>query len=571
VTGVGFNGKPVTGISTPAQGQLLVRVPTGATTGSITITNAAGVGTSATPFQVTLAPIIEWFNPLLGGAGTPVTIAGVNLSNGLTSLRFNGVSASFTVTGQGGTQIRTAVPAGAKTGPIMMSNSFGSFTTSSNFFVTGSAPYVTELSPGRGARGTQVIVTGGNFTSPATVKFNGVTDPTAIVTAPTQIQATVPAGARTGPVTVTTAAGSSTNGPFFYAPPRLSAFVPAAAVVGQSVVLTGTNLTHASRLHFGSTPAEFTVTGPDQMTATIPAEARSGPVTVQTPGGTYTTEASYTVLPRILEFSPLLGPPGTQVLIEGTTLVDVSKVTFNNVNAPFTPLSSTQVRATVPNTASTGAIRVVTPDGTAISPEVFLVTRESDLQLTKSVSPSLVAPGDMVLYTLVASNRGPSVVTGVEIRDLLPTGLSLLNAAIDRGTWTQTNREITGIVGVLTNGLTVTLTIEAMAEAEGVLTNNAIVTAIEGDPALSNNRAQARLTVIDDASRLLTIQRGATPDRVVLRWPASPVPMTLQSTPALAPSTTWSNVTTTPVVRNGFKVVTNVASAETRYYRLKGP
>jgi large repetitive protein len=571
VTGVGFNGKPVTGISSPAQGQLLVRVPSGATTGPITITNASGVGTSSTPFQVTLAPIVEWFNPVLGGPGTPVTIAGVNLSNSLTHLRFNGVNAAFTVTGQGGTQIRTSVPADAKTGPITMSNSFGLFTTSSNFFVTGSVPYVTELAPGRGARGTQVIVTGGNFTSPVTVKFNGVTDPSAVVTAPTQIQATVPPGARTGPVTVTTAAGSSTNGPLFYAPPRLLAFVPAAAVVGQSVIFNGTNLTHATRLQIGPALAEFAVTGPDQITATIPADARTGPVTVQTPGGTYMTEASYTVLPRILEFSPLLGPPGTQVLIDGTTLSEATQVTFNHVNAQFTRLSSTQILATVPTTAGTGFIRVITPDGTAISPEVFLVTRDSDLQLTKTVSPDLVQPGDTVVYTLVASNRGPSIVTGVVLRDNLPAGLSFLNASIDRGTWTRTNREVTAIVGVLTNGLTVTLTIEAMAEAEGVLTNNAIVTAAEGDPASSNNRAQARLTVIDDQSRILTIAHGADPDRVVLQWPASPVPMTLQSTATLAPSATWSNVTTTPVLRNGFKVVTNVASAETRYYRLKGP
>jgi uncharacterized repeat protein (TIGR01451 family) len=572
ITGVGFNGKPVSGISTPAQGQILVRVPTGATSGPITVTNQHGVGTSATPFLVTLAPIIDWFDPVLAGPGTPVTITGVNLSNGVTSLRFNGVSAGFVVTGQGGTQIRTSVPAGAKTGPITMTNAFGSFTTSSNFFVTGSIPYVTALSPERGARGSEVIVTGGNFASPATVKFNGITDPTAVVTALTQIRANVPPGARTGPVTVTTAAGSSTNGPIFHAPPRLANFVPPAAVVGQTVVLNGTNLTDASLLRFGPAPAEFTVTGPDQITATVPADGRTGAVTVQTPGGTYITETSFTVLPRILEFTPLLGPPGTQVTIEGTTLVNVAQVTFNNVNAPtFTSLSPTQLRVTVPNAATTGPIRVINPDGTAVSPEVFVVTRESDLQLTKTVTPRVVQPGDPVLYTLVASNRGPSIVTGVEIRDTLPAGLNFLNAALDRGTWTQTNRVVTGFVGALTNGTAITLTIEALAQAEGILTNNAVVSAVEGDPALSNNRAHAQLTVIADESRILTINRGLTPDRVVLRWPASPVPLTLQSVPELSTTGPWSNVTATPVVKDGFRVVTNQITTGTRYYRLKGP
>jgi uncharacterized repeat protein (TIGR01451 family) len=572
ITGVGFNGKPVSGISTPAQGQVLVRVPTGATSGPITITNQHGVGASATPFLVTLAPIIDRFDPVLGGSGTPVTISGVNLSNGFTALEFNGVNAAFTVTGQGGTQIRTTVPANAQTGPITMTNAFGSFTTASNFFVTGSTPYVTALSPQRGARGTEVIVTGGNFTSPATVKFSGVTDPTAVVTALTQIRATVPPGARTGPVTVTTAAGSSTNGPVFFAPPRLTVFTPPSAVVGETVVLTGTNLTDANLLGFGPVPAEFRVTGPDQITVSVPADARTGAVTVRTPGGTYITETAFTVLPRIEGFSPLLGPVGAQVTIEGTTLVNVTQVTFNQVNAPsLTSVSPTQLRVIVPNTATTGLIRVITPDGTAVSPEVFVVTRESDLQLAKTVTPNLVQPGDSVVYTLVASNRGPSIVTGVEIRDTLPVGLDFLNAAIDRGTWTVTNRVVTGLVGALTNGTAIAMTIEALAQAEGILTNHAIVTLVEGDPVLSNNRAHVPLTVIADESRVLTIQRGPAPDRAVLRWPASPVPLTLQSISALSVTGAWSNVTPPPVVKDGVNVVTNQPSTETRYYRLRGP
>jgi hypothetical protein len=286
ITGVGFNGRPVVGgIFSPAQGQILVRVPVGATSGPITVTNQHGFGTSSTPFLVTLAPIIDWFSPVLGGPGTPVTISGINLSNGLTFLKFDGVNAAFTVTGQGGTQIRATVPAGAGTGPLTMTNAFGSFVSTSNFFVTGSTPFVTALSPERGARGTAVLITGGNFTSPATVQFNGISAPTAAVTAPTQIHVNVPPGAKTGPVTITTAAGSNTNGPIFYAPPRLSAFVPSSAVVGQTVVLHGTNLTDATLLRFGPAPASFTVTGPEQITTTVPADARTGPVTVGAPAG----------------------------------------------------------------------------------------------------------------------------------------------------------------------------------------------------------------------------------------------------------------------------------------------
>ncbi len=274
---MGFNGKPVTGIATPAQGQILVTVPTGATTGLITMTNASGAGSSAENFTISMAPIIEYFDPILGGPGTAVTIGGINLSNGFTVLQFGGVQAPFVVTGQNGSQVRATVPTGAKSGPLTMTNAFGTFVTASNFFVTGSAPFVTELAPAQGPRGTEVIITGGNFTSPATVRFNGVTDPTAAVTALTQIRATVPAGALSGPVTVTTASGTNTNGPIFYVPPRLTSFTPAEAVVGAPVVLAGTNFTSASQVLFSGLSADFEVTASNRISTVVPSGASSGP------------------------------------------------------------------------------------------------------------------------------------------------------------------------------------------------------------------------------------------------------------------------------------------------------
>jgi hypothetical protein len=116
ISGVGFNGKPVSGIATPAENQILVTVPTGATTGLITVTNASGAGSSAENFTITLAPIIEYFDPIQGGPGMAVTIGGINLSNGFTVLQFGGVQAPFVVTGQNGTQVRATCRRGPNPG-----------------------------------------------------------------------------------------------------------------------------------------------------------------------------------------------------------------------------------------------------------------------------------------------------------------------------------------------------------------------------------------------------------------------------------------------------------------------
>jgi len=72
------------------------------------------------------------------------------------------------------------------------------------------AAKITGLSPGTGATGTAVTITGTNFINPSAVRFNGVAAGFT-VNSTTQIVATVPAGASSGPVTVTTADGVATS------------------------------------------------------------------------------------------------------------------------------------------------------------------------------------------------------------------------------------------------------------------------------------------------------------------------------------------------------------------------
>jgi len=275
------------------------------------------------------------------------------------------------------------------------------------------------------------------------------------------------------------------------------------------------------------------------------------------------------VLPEILSFEPALGPAGTVVTMDGTTFTNVTAVSFGNANAAFTVVSRGQLQATVPAQASTGPIRVTTLDGSSVSPIDFLVTQSSDLELDMSVTPTLLRPGERVTFTLVASNLGPSVVTGVEISDQLPLGLQVVEIASDRGVVNHTNGVVTGLVGVLTNGTAVTMSISAVAEEMGVFTNRASVLAVEGDTIPNNNQASVSFTVVTDAARTLDIQLDDE-QSIVLRWPVSTVPLALQSTAILGQDSVWTAVSNSPVVVQGHNVVTNEALGE-RYYRLRGP
>ena len=77
-------------------------------------------------------PSITGFTPSTGTAGTNVVITGTNLL-GATAVRFNGLSAAYTVNST--VQITATVPVGATTGPISVLTPAGTATSPSNFTV----------------------------------------------------------------------------------------------------------------------------------------------------------------------------------------------------------------------------------------------------------------------------------------------------------------------------------------------------------------------------------------------------------------------------------------------------
>src|SRR5205823_302639 len=121
---------------------------------------------------------------------------------------FDTTVADFSVTSD--SRIVAIVPVDATTGPIRVTDSLGAIGLGSGSFLV--APRVTGFSPARGATNTPVLIAGFNFVGATNVLF-GARRATFTVTAPTQIQATVPTGATNGPISVQTTAGadSTTN------------------------------------------------------------------------------------------------------------------------------------------------------------------------------------------------------------------------------------------------------------------------------------------------------------------------------------------------------------------------
>lgn len=242
-------------------------------------------------------------------------------------------------------------------------------------FDVGLKPFA-KLVTWMGKDGVTAEFLGQGFTGTTGVSFNGVTAKFNNVS-DTYMTATVPAGALTGPVTVTTFTGTLTGDRSFLVTPQIKSFSPSSGVVGATVTITGVSLTQATIVNIGGKPASFTVNSDTQVTATVPAGAKTGkPIIITTSGGTASSTAKFAVTPNVLSFSPPNGPVGTSVTITGNSFTGATKVTFGGVAATsYKAVSDTQVDALVPTGAVTGPIAVTTKGGTGTSSTNFTVTQ----------------------------------------------------------------------------------------------------------------------------------------------------------------------------------------------------
>jgi hypothetical protein len=330
-----------------------------------------------------LAPTIASFAPASGPVGTAVTITGTDFT-GATAVAFNGASATFTTSSA--TTIQAVVPAGATTGPVSVTTPGGTATSGSPFTVIP-PPVISGFAPASGPASTSVTINGSGFSGATAVAFNG-TSATFTVPSDGAIQATVPAGATTGPVSVTTPGGTATSSGAFtvLSPPAIASFAPSSGPAGTSVTISGTSLAGATAVRFNGVTASFTATSDTAIQTAVPAGATTGPLTVTTSGGTATSSGAFTVIgpPAIASFAPASGAVGTTVTISGAGLSGATAVTFNGLGASFTVTSDVAIRAVVPAGATTGPVSVTTQAGTATSASNFTVIVNVTLSVAKA-------------------------------------------------------------------------------------------------------------------------------------------------------------------------------------------
>jgi len=329
-------------------------------------------------------------------------------------------------------------------------------------------PTITSISPNPGGIGQSVIISGTNFGSSGTVKFQGNLTATTTSWTSTAIIATVPAGAVSGNIVVTTGGHTSNsfswalnNGPVSYVYDdlgRLAAvidvngnaaeytydivgnilsiarftstqisiidFSPETGPVGIAVTINGTGFSTTpgqNTVKFNGVAATVSSATKTQLQVTVPTAATSGPVSVTNANGTATSVQNFTVasssgVPTIASFSPTSGIAGTAVNVVGTnfdpTLAN-DKLRLNASQAIISSVTPTTMATTVPAATASGHFTLLAPAGNAVSSQDFYVPFLShapgDIGFTARITPGMSQP-----VTLAANQIAMVLFDGLE-------------------------------------------------------------------------------------------------------------------------------------------------------------
>jgi hypothetical protein len=334
--------------------------------------------------------------------GTTITLRGQNLL-GTTSVAFFGneagtalVQGKFKVIDDSAVEV--VVPEGAVTGTVQVSSAGGVFTGQSVTILAAPQPVLASTStffPSQGVPGQRVTISGSNFGGTLQVLFNGLPASKFTVLdvgSPSErIEAFVPVGAASGPITIQNPAGADVTLRQFVVvtepPPSLDPLLTTAGVPGQEIILSGAGFTSLSLVRFGFVngssgfaTTDFVIDSPTQARVKVPANAppNLGPIQITTAGGTAITPNNFQTLPAatpvVATISTASAVVGATVTITGTNLLSTLQVLIGGLASPkLTVVNDATITATVPQLSPGGYQLVVQSLGGTSAPQNFVV------------------------------------------------------------------------------------------------------------------------------------------------------------------------------------------------------
>jgi uncharacterized repeat protein (TIGR01451 family) len=236
---------------------------------------------------------------------------------------------------------------------------------------------------------------------------------------------------------------------------------------GQSTYTSGQGLTYT---------VVVSNIGPSNVTGATVADTFDAALGTPTWTATGTTGTAFTA-------------SGSGNLAQTVSIPTGGSITYTATVAKVDPARRGDLVNTATVTAPT-AVSDPTPANNTAS-DTDTASPQVDLAISKTASPTPVKAGQTLTYTLLVTNNGPSKATGAKVTDVLPSNVAYVSATATRGTVTQASGTVTIDVGDFAVGesITVTVVTTVAANAQGSITNQASVTANEGEANTANNQA----------------------------------------------------------------------------------
>jgi RHS repeat-associated protein len=382
---VTFSGN-IAAIKSWSDTQIVATVPNAAPTGFLNV----AINTVSSNYVAYAIPnfSISSLSPNTGPVGTQVTVNGTAFgsSQGTSVLSFNGQPA--TVSSWTNSQIIAVVPVTAAAGPAVIT--LGGVNSNALLFNVP-PPHVGNFLPSGGVSGTQITINGTGFQPMqrnSTLAFNGITA-TVSSWSDTQIVATVPASATTGPLVVTVNGAPSTGVSFEVPHPYITAITPAEAPANGTITITGTGFgatesyspdgvstVYTGFINFNGVLSLAQFWSDTSIITTVPSNATSGSITITKYDAT-SNGVSLTIegAPTVSGLAPTVGAVNGSVVVSGSGFgasQSNSTVTFSDVPATVSSWSDTQITAVVSPGTETGPV-VVTVAGVSGASQNFTV------------------------------------------------------------------------------------------------------------------------------------------------------------------------------------------------------
>jgi len=125
----------------------------------------------------------------------------------------------------------------------------------------------------------------------------------------------------------------------------------------------------------------------------------------------------------------------------------------------------------------------------------FSVIAPNDLSVTVSAPSAVARVGSPFTYTIVVANRGPSISTGVVLRDNLPPQMELISANSSQGVCHTAAGQVICDLGTLAANTSASAIVQVRPTAPGLATNQVLVARLEPEAFVANNTASVATAV----------------------------------------------------------------------------